>query len=223
MRKFDEYLKKGAVKIRKKNVARIRSLLEEANKRLRFFNKVPISDDSANYIIENLYDVIRELIEAKMLLEGYKSYSHGATVSYLEKLGFSLAEVEFMGGKGEETSYNEVCSGNTGYAEVVHLKFDSKKISYEKLLKIFFTSHDPTQFHKQGPDIGSQYRSVIFYYNLNQRKLAEKIKAEYQNKIKKEIVTEVVEAPKFVRAEEYHQKYFEKHPLVCKVMNIFGG
>lgn len=96
MKNFEEYLKKGLVKTRKENVARVKSILEEADKRLKFFNAVPISEESANYIIENMYDVIRELIEAKLLLEGYKSYSHEATVSYLKKLGFSSSEVEFM-------------------------------------------------------------------------------------------------------------------------------
>src|SRR3989344_4372373 len=96
MKNFEEYLKRGIVKIRKKNIERVKSLIEESDKRLRFYNNMPISEDSANYIIENMYDVIRELIEAKMLLDGYKSYSHEATVSYLKKLEFSFSEVEFM-------------------------------------------------------------------------------------------------------------------------------
>ncbi len=96
MKNFEEYLKKGLVKTCKENITRVRSILEEADKRLRFFNAIQISEESANYIIENMYDVIRELIEAKMLLDGYKSYSHEATVSYLKKLGFSSSEVEFM-------------------------------------------------------------------------------------------------------------------------------
>ena len=96
MKNFEEYLNKGLVKIRKENVARVKSISEEADKRLKFFNAMPISEESANYIIENMYDVIRELIEAKMLLDGYKSYSHEATVSYLKKLEFSFSEVEFM-------------------------------------------------------------------------------------------------------------------------------
>lgn len=96
MKNFEEYLKKGIVKTRKKNVARVKSILEEADKRLKFYNAISVSEESANYIIENMYEVIRELIEAKMILEGYKSYSHEATVSYLKKLGFSSSEVEFM-------------------------------------------------------------------------------------------------------------------------------
>ncbi len=96
MKNFEEYLKKGIVKTRNKNIKRVKSLLEEAHKRLKFYNAIPISEESANYIIENMYDVIRELIEAKLLLDGYKSYSHEATVSYLKKLEFSSSEVEFM-------------------------------------------------------------------------------------------------------------------------------
>ena len=96
MKDFEEYLKKGLVKTRKENVVRVKRILEEADKRLKFFNALPISEEGANYIIENMYDVIRELIEAKMLLDGYKSYSHEATVSYLKKLGFFSSEVEFM-------------------------------------------------------------------------------------------------------------------------------
>lgn len=139
--------------------------------------------------------------------------------------GVVETQVGFMGGnekKFNSPSYKQVCSGDTGFAEVVHLKFDSKKISYEKLLEVFFTLHDPTQFHKQGPDIGSQYRSVIFYYNVGQETLARKILEKFQKKTKKKIVTEIVKAGKFTRAEEVHQKYFEKHPLVCRVMNIFS-
>lgn len=138
--------------------------------------------------------------------------------------GVVETEVGFIGGnekKFPNPSYEDVSSDETGYAESVHLKFDSKKVSYEKLLKIFFESHDPTQYHKQGPDIGSQYRSVIFYYDLEQKKIAHKVRDEYQKKTAKKIVTEVVKAGKFVRAEEYHQKYFENHPVVCRIMNIF--
>ena len=104
----------------------------------------------------------------------------------------------------------------------MHLNFDPKKVSYAKLLEAFFPIHDPTQFHKQGPDVGSQYRSVIFYYNDGQKREAEKALKEFQEKTKKKIVTEIVKSGKFIRAEEYHQKYFKKHPLVCKITNIFG-
>ena len=83
MKNFDEFIERGIVKIRKKNVERVKSLIEEASKRLNFYNSIPISEKSANYVIENMYDVVRELIEARMLLEGYKSYSHEASIAYL--------------------------------------------------------------------------------------------------------------------------------------------
>jgi len=140
------------------------------------------------------------------------------------KLKWVKVESGYMGGnekKFPNPSYKDVCGGDTGFAEVIHLVFDSKKISYEKLLEIFFTIHDPTQFHRQGPDVGSQYRSVIFYYHKKQKQLAEKVLGDFQKKTDKRIVTEIVKAGKFVRAEEYHQKYFKKHPVVCRIMNIF--
>lgn len=133
-------------------------------------------------------------------------------------------QVGYMGGNEKNfpnPSYGDVCSDKSGFAEVVKLNFDSNKVSYEKLLKTFFTIHDPTQYHKQGPDVGSQYRSVIFYYNDKQRKEAEKLLKEFQSKTRKKIVTEIVKAGKFVIAEDYHQKYFKKHPIVCMITNIF--
>ena len=145
---------------------------------------------------------------------------------FFKTKGVVETEVGFMGGDEKRfpnPSYKDVCEENTGYAEVVHLKFDDKKISYPDLLKIFFTSHDPTQFHKQGPDIGSQYRGVIFYYNPEQKKIADKIKKDYQKKTREKIVTEIVRAGRFVRAEEEHQKYFKKHPVYCRIVNLFGG
>ncbi len=140
--------------------------------------------------------------------------------------GVVKTEVGYMGGnekKYPNPTYEQVCSDESGFAEVVHVKFDPQKVSYEKLVDAFFRSHDPTQFHKQGPDVGSQYRSVIFYHNEEQKKLAEKSLKKYQSMINKKIVTKIAKAGKFFRAEDYHQKYFEKHPLVCKVTNLFGG
>ncbi len=149
---------------------------------------------------------------------------HVEEVFYKTK-GVVKTEVGFMGGdekKFPKPSYKEVSSGKTGYAESVNLEFNPKQISYEKLLEIFFTNQDSTQFHRQGPDVGSQYRSIIFYRNEKQKKLAESAKAKFQKKSKKKIVTEIVKAGKFIKAEDYHQKYFKKHPVVCKIMNIFG-
>lgn len=111
--------------------------------------------------------------------------------------------VGYMGGKLENPSYEMVCGGKTGHAEVVQIEFNPSKVSYNELLAIFWKIHDPTQLNRQGVDIGNQYRSVIFYHNEEQRKLAEKTKP-------KNSVTKIVPAGKFWKAEEYHQKYLQK-------------
>lgn len=120
--------------------------------------------------------------------------------------------VGFAGGTVPEPSYEQVCRGDTGHAEVVHIKFDPKVTSYDRLLDVFWSIHDPTQLNRQGPDVGEQYRSVIFYYNEEQKKAAirSKEKLEKSGRYKKPIVTQIVPADKFFRAEEYHQRYLEK-------------
>jgi len=123
--------------------------------------------------------------------------------------GIIKAESGYMGGTMKNPSYEEVCSSKTGHAEVVFLEFDSNIISYEKLLEIFFKCHDPTTINKQGPDIGNQYRSVIFYYSDKQKEEAKKFKKSYEKIIKKEIVTSIEKAQIFYKAEDYHQKYYE--------------
>lgn len=121
-------------------------------------------------------------------------------------------EVGFAGGTVPDPSYERVCRGDTGHAEVVHIKFDPKVISYDRLLDVFWSIHDPTQLNRQGPDVGEQYRSVIFYYNEEQKKatIRSKEKLEKSGRYKKPIVTQIVPAGKFYRAEEYHQRYLEK-------------
>jgi peptide methionine sulfoxide reductase msrA/msrB len=120
--------------------------------------------------------------------------------------------VGFAGGTVPEPSYERVCQGDTGHAEVVHLKFDPKVISYDRLLDVFWSLHDPTQLNRQGPDVGLQYRSVIFYYDDTQKKAAERSKEKLakSGKYKKPVVTQIVPAKDFFKAEEYHQRYFEK-------------
>jgi peptide-methionine (S)-S-oxide reductase len=117
-----------------------------------------------------------------------------------------------MGGVTDNPTYNDVCSGTTGHAETVEVTFDPKIISYEDLLNVFWQKHDPTTLNRQGPDIGDQYRSVIFYYNENQKKLAESSKEKLQEsgKYDREIVTQIIPAPKFYPAEDYHQQYLMK-------------
>lgn len=126
----------------------------------------------------------------------------------------------YSGGKVENPTYEEVCSGTTGHAEAIQIEFDSKTISYEKLLEVFFKLHDPTTLNKQGNDVGSQYRSAIFYHNEEQRKLAEKIKSKMQKIYEDKIVTEIVPFSDFYKAEGYHQNYFEsnKNAPYCQVV-----
>ena len=122
--------------------------------------------------------------------------------------------VGYMGGEKPAT-YNEVCSDKTGHAEVVKLIYDEKKVSYADLLKIFWEKHDPTTLNRQGPDVGLQYRSVIFYTDENQKKLAESSKRGVEKQLGKKVVTQILPAKTFYKAEEYHQNYFEKTGEVC--------
>ena len=117
--------------------------------------------------------------------------------------------------KGENPTYKQVCTGKTGHAEAVEVIYDPNKVSYEELLDAFFKMHDPTQLYRQGPDIGYQYRSAIFYHNPDQQKaaLAEIDKLSKSGKFKHPIVTEVKPAGPFYKAEDYHQKYVEKHGI----------
>lgn len=126
--------------------------------------------------------------------------------------GIEKATVGYTGGKTENPTYIQVCGGTTGHAEAIEIEFDPKKISYEKLLRMFFEEHDPTSLNRQGPDIGEQYRSAVFYHNEKQHELAEKVKREYEEvrKYDKPIVTQILPAQTFYPGEEYHQKYFEK-------------
>jgi peptide-methionine (S)-S-oxide reductase len=118
----------------------------------------------------------------------------------------------YAGGKKENPTYREVCSGSTGHAEVIQIAFDSKKISYDNLLEIFWEAHDPTTMNRQGADIGTQYRSAIFYHSEAQKAAAEKSKATAQWRFPATIVTEITPLTGFYKAEDYHQDYFRNHP-----------
>jgi len=119
-------------------------------------------------------------------------------------------EAGYAGGTVKKATYEEVCSGETGHAEVVGVTYDSKKISYKKLLEIFFSIHDPTQMNRQGPDVGSQYRSVIFYFDEYQRKEAEESLRKEQKKHDRTIAAVIEPVSIYVRAEDKHQKYIFK-------------
>ena len=124
--------------------------------------------------------------------------------------------VGYMGGEKENPTYEDVCTDQTGHVEVVQIKFDPSKVSYEKLLDLFWKIHDPTQLNRQGPDIGTQYKSIIFYHSKKQEMKALKSKKEIQNKFKDKITTQIKKASTFYKAEEYHQKYLQKHgAYVC--------
>jgi peptide-methionine (S)-S-oxide reductase len=137
----------------------------------------------------------------------------GVQAAFDKLKGVLQTKVGFMGGFIENPSYEKVCTNTTGHVEVVQIKYDSDIISYEDLLETFFNIHDPTQKNGQGPDIGTQYRSVIFYYNENQKKIAEQtiINLNASKQFEKEIVTDVIAASTFYQAEEYHQKYYRKN------------
>lgn len=119
----------------------------------------------------------------------------------------------YAGGKVENPSYEQVCSGETGHAEAIQIEFDSKQISYERLLEVFFHLHDPTTLNQQGGDVGAQYRSAIFYHSDGQKKTAEKVKEkiESQRTYSNRIVTEITPFANFYAAEDYHQDYYAKN------------
>ena len=134
----------------------------------------------------------------------------GPEIKFSKIEGIVKTEVGYCGGNSPTTTYKEVCTGETNHAEVVKLDFDEKIISYEKILKIFFQIHDPTTLNSQGPDIGTQYRSEIFYLNDNQKKTAEKVLQEINQRLSGKIVTKITLLKNYCPAEEYHQKYLEK-------------
>jgi peptide-methionine (S)-S-oxide reductase len=139
----------------------------------------------------------------------------GVEATFREIPGVIDAVSGYQGGHTENPSYKEVCTDRTGHAEVVEVEYDPAKVSYDKLLDVFWNAHDPTQVNRQGPDIGTQYRSVIFFYTPEQEQAARASKArlEASGRFKKPIATEILPAPPFYRAEEYHQQYLAKRGL----------
>ena len=139
----------------------------------------------------------------------------GVEEAFAETKGVTATEVGYAGGTTQDPTYKDVCTDRTGHAETVKVTFDPSRISYKKLLDVFWQNHNPTQVNRQGPDVGSQYRSVIFYQNEEQKRIAEesKRKLEASGRYQRPIITEIVAAPAFYRAEEYHQQYLKKHGL----------
>ena len=124
--------------------------------------------------------------------------------------GVLSTEVGYSGGNTKNPTYESICYQNTGHAEVLQVNFDEELISYNALVEEFWKCHDPTTLDRQGPDVGSQYRSVIYYFNDHQKTIAESSKKKYQDVFNNQIVTEISEAATFYKAEEYHQQYVQK-------------
>ena len=143
----------------------------------------------------------------------------------LLKKGVKSTRVGYTGGHTKNPTYQDVCSHKTGHAESVEVEFDPKKITYEKLLKVFWSIHDPTTPNRQGPDVGSNYRSAIFFHTPDQRRLAEESKKELEKskRFKSPVVTEIAPAREFYPAEDYHQQYFEKQGIAPTCHVPSGG
>lgn len=124
--------------------------------------------------------------------------------------GVISTTVGYMGGEFKKPTYEDVCTGRTGHAETVEVVYDTSITSYNELLAVFWNNHDPTTPNRQGPDIGSQYRSIIFYYDDEQKRLAISSKKKVQERFRQDIVTQILPATKFYRAEDYHQQYLAK-------------
>jgi peptide-methionine (S)-S-oxide reductase len=136
----------------------------------------------------------------------------GVEATFRKVPGVLDTAVGYSGGHVERPTYKQVCTDRTGHAEVVRVEYDPSQVTYQQLLNIFWQGHNPTQLNRQGPDVGTQYRSVIFYFNEEQRRLAEQSKErlERSNRFRRPVVTQIVPAGPFWRAEEYHQRYLEK-------------
>jgi len=144
----------------------------------------------------------------------------GVEAAFREVDGVESTRVGYTGGKFDHPTYKDVCSGRTGHAESVEVTYDPERVSYESLLDVFWEVHDPTTLNRQGPDIGSQYRSAIFFHNPQQEEAARESKKRRQEsgKHRRDIVTEITPTSTFWQAEEYHQRYFEKNGLAhCRV------
>jgi peptide-methionine (S)-S-oxide reductase len=131
---------------------------------------------------------------------------------YEELQGVVDVESGYAGGRVANPTYRQVCDGDTGHAEVVRIEFDPARISYREILEVFFSIHDPTTRDRQGNDVGTQYRSVIFHHSDEQRRVAEDVMREAQSQIDARIVTQLAPVPEYYRAETYHQEYFRHNP-----------
>jgi methionine-S-sulfoxide reductase len=137
----------------------------------------------------------------------------GVEAAFRRLDGVTRTRVGYAGGGVDNPTYEQVCYSGTGHAEVVEVTFDDERIPYEQLLAVFWAEHDPTQLNRQGPDVGDQYRSVIFVHDEEQRAAAESSKEIIQSRISRPVVTQIEDAQRFWEAEDYHQQYLEKRGL----------
>lgn len=137
----------------------------------------------------------------------------GVEAAFRRTQGVTGTKVGYAGGGVDNPSYEQVCSDTTGHAEVVEVTYDPEQVPYEQLLTIFWLEHDPTQLNRQGPDVGSQYRSVVFVHDAEQRAAAEASREAVQARFTRPVVTQIEDAPPFWEAEDYHQCYLEKRGL----------
>jgi peptide-methionine (S)-S-oxide reductase len=139
----------------------------------------------------------------------------GVEAAFRQIEGVTATAVGYMGGTLKNPTYQDVCTDRTGHAEVVEVEYDPSRVTYDELLRVFWANHDPTQLNRQGPDVGTQYRTVIFFHNPEQEAAAKASKEKLQasGAYKRPIVTAIVPATEFWRAEEYHQQYLEKRGL----------
>ena len=142
----------------------------------------------------------------------------GVEAAYRQIQGVQSTAVGYAGGSADNPTYKQVCTGRTGHAEVVEVTFDPQRVSYEELLDVFWANHDPTTLNRQGPDVGTQYRSAIFFHSPEQEKAARASLERHQENLARPIVTQVEPASTFYMAEDYHQQYLEKRGLsTCKI------
>jgi peptide-methionine (S)-S-oxide reductase len=142
----------------------------------------------------------------------------GVEAAFRKLEGVTATAVGYAGGTVDHPTYEQVCAHRTGHAEVVEVTYDPERVPYEALLSVFWVNHDPTQLNRQGPDIGDQYRSVIFVHDAAQREAAEVSREQVQARLTKPVVTQIEDAPTFWPAEDYHQQYLEKRGMAsCHV------
>jgi peptide-methionine (S)-S-oxide reductase len=142
----------------------------------------------------------------------------GVEAAFRQVKGVLSTSVGYSGGHLPDATYKDVCSGKTGHAEVVQVEFDPAQVSYDQLLDVFWENHDPTTLNRQGPDVGAQYRSAIFFHSPEQEAAAKASREKAQSRFRNRIVTEITPASEFWRAEDYHQQYLEKRGLAhCSI------